>query len=156
MSDIDEQPRVELWAASLPWPGRFAIHSWLLIIHQTETSCGGTSRWEVWHHANVGGIAWGHIHRDLFPPHAAIGGGPARMITTFQHATATILAARIEQSPHNYPHRDHYRVFPGPNSNTYVQWLLSDMRQLPRRAIGRSYRAEPKKDRDLLTNQTTR
>ena len=50
---------------------------------------------------------------------------------------------RIEEAVASYPYPDKYRVWPGPNSNTFVAWLLRNAPEvradLPPTAIGKDY-----------------
>jgi len=44
----------------------------------------------------------------------------------------------------DYPHCGHYRYWPGPNSNTFVAWVLREAavpQRLGRRALGQGYRS---------------
>ncbi len=49
----------------------------------------------------------------------------------------------IENSPHNYPYCGHYSYI-GPNSNTYVQWVLDAFPEsglkLPWNAFGKGFK----------------
>jgi len=46
---------------------------------------------------------------------------------------------RIESSPETYPFINKYRYWPGPNSNTFAQWIVQDKMTLGFRAIGRNF-----------------
>lgn len=52
---------------------------------------------------------------------------------------AETVAARVERAIEEYPWRERYRYWPGPNSNTFVQWVLGEEFVLPWRAHGRRY-----------------
>ena len=49
------------------------------------------------------------------------------------------LAETIESSPGRYPFTETYRYWPGPNSNTFAQWIVGERMDLGRRAIGKNY-----------------
>jgi hypothetical protein len=125
---------VELRAARIPVIGWFAWHHWLVI----ERS-GVRSRWEVWQTAGAGGQAWGHLHRDLLPPDVGVGRGPSWIVQQWQGEAGDELAWRIEASPVEYPFRERYRYWPGPNSNTYVQWILGCRWNLSWKGCGRGF-----------------
>ena len=134
--------RVELRAAKIPGlPGLIADHYWLLIHHpnnhQHHASC---DRWEVWQHSNQNHSCWGHLHKNLLPPKQGVGNGPSRLIHTWTAVDALRLATRIETSPTQYPYIEKYRYWPGPNSNTYAQWIVRDQLLLGKRAIGREFK----------------
>lgn len=77
----------------------------------------------------------------MMHPDAGVGGGRCLLVREWRGASATRLCETIEQSP-DYPCREHYRAWPGPNSNTYVAWILRKARvfvDLGPKAIGRDY-----------------
>lgn len=126
--------RVSLYAARIPWLGWVAWHHWFVI-----DRVGQLDRWEVWQRPAVGGRAWGHLHCNLLPPDAGVGAGRGWTVATWRGAVAATLAGRILASPAQYPALGHYRYWPGPNSNTYVQWILADIHRLGWRAPGRRW-----------------
>lgn len=135
-----EEDRVQLRYASLPQPLRpLAVHYWFIAWdHRT----GQWNRWEVWQAAHQVPTSWGHIHKDLMPPDAGVGGGPCHVAAEWHGATAQKLRAALN-APEDYPDRDRYRAWPGPNSNTYVAWVLRRAGvacELQPRAIGKDYR----------------
>ena len=64
---------------------------------------------------------------------------------------------KIETSPQTYPFINKYRYWPGPNSNTFAQWVVRDKTTLGLRAIGRNFSitkritSQQKLDAALLT-----
>ncbi|MEL6109623.1 MAG: DUF3750 domain-containing protein [Planctomycetota bacterium] len=127
-------PTVELWAAPIPILGRFADHHWLVVREQT-----GSHRWEVWQRKDVGGVAWGYLHRDLMPPKANVGFGPSRHVRSWVGDDAVAIGQRLEKAPATYPWTEKYRYYPGPNSNTFAQWVLAGVFRLRSRAPGAWY-----------------
>lgn len=134
MTEQTQQSSVELWAASIPRLGPFADHHWFVV-----STPWAIDRWEVWQTAGAGGESWGHLHRNLLPPAAGVGNGPGRMLTRWHGDEAGALAERIETAPRDYPWCSRYRAWPGPNSNTFVQWVLQNAYTLGRRGIGGRY-----------------
>ncbi|MEM1069390.1 MAG: DUF3750 domain-containing protein [Planctomycetota bacterium] len=133
-SIVERSIIVELWTARVPRAGGFAEHHWLEINRASQID-----RWEVWQEANHGGESWGHVHRNLLAPSEGVGNGPGRLLHRWTDLIASELARRIESTPTEYPWRDWYRVVPGPNSNTYVQWIIGEYYRLGWRGIGRGY-----------------
>ena len=127
--------RVELRAARIPVIGRFAHHHWLVVIEG-----GQATRWEVWQHRHAGGESWGYLHRNLLPWAAGVGNGPSWPVHVWQDAAARDLADRLARAPQDYPWRDRYWAWPGPNSNTFAQWVLGERFALPWQGIGRRWR----------------
>jgi len=112
--------KVELRYAPLPVIGFIAVHYWFVVYDD-----GGTChRWEVWQTPDAGGTSYGHVHCDLKAPEADVGGGPARLAAVWGGAEATRIA-RVLANAQNYPWQRRYRYWPGPNSNTFVAWVLA-------------------------------
>ena len=111
--------RVELRYAPLPLIGLIAVHYWFVVYDDA----GPCHRWEVWQTPNAGGRSIGHVHCDLKAPLAGVGGGPARLATRWEGAEAARIAAVLAE-PQSYPWQRLYRYWPGPNSNSFVAWVL--------------------------------
>lgn len=127
---------VELRAARIPVIGFFAHHHWFVL----HSGGGGHDRWEVWQDAEAGGeYCRGHLHKNLQLPEAGVGAGPSWLVQRWEGEAALPLWGRIEQSPDIYPWCFSYRYWPGPNSNTFVQWVLGKEFQLGRCGVGRRY-----------------
>ena len=125
---------VALLAARIPGIGRWAWHHWLVV-----EDARGLDRWEIWQWRRAGGTAWGHLHLNLLPPLQGVGAGPGWVIRRWSGGPAEHLRHRLEASPREYPFREYYRPWPGPNSNTYAQWVLGNLHQLDQHAPGRAY-----------------
>jgi len=123
---------VSLWAARIPFIGFIADHHWFVIDRD-----GSESRWEVWQKRSACSTSWGHLNLNLLPPSCGVGNGDAVLLE--QWSSALALANRIEESPQQYPWCHKYRYWPGPNSNTYVQWILMGKHVLGSRALGKQY-----------------
>jgi len=128
--------KVELRYAPLPWIGAIAWHYWFVVAEPA-----GRHRWEVWQTKNAGGFCIGHVHRDLKHPDDGVGGGPSRLVMTWQDPEARRIVSVLEEIQ-NYPHCQRYRYWPGPNSNTFVAWVLREAGidfLLDPRGIGRRF-----------------
>jgi hypothetical protein len=107
---------VQLYRAGIPLLGWLAAHYWLVI--RDGERC---ERWEVWQSKDAGGRSIGHLHCNLKPPEAHVGGGPTQLMAEWHGEQALALQRVLSGS---YPYCDTYRYWPGPNSNTYVAWVL--------------------------------
>lgn len=129
--------KVQLRHASLPsLAGLFASHYWFVVFDGGEAQ-----RWEVWQTRDAGGRSIGHVHCDLKPPDAGVGGGPMHVDAEWTGEEAERIKAVLEAAE-RYPHCFRYHYFPGPNSNTFAAWVLRQAgirHPLARRAIGRNY-----------------
>ncbi|MCC9658812.1 DUF3750 domain-containing protein [Rhodopirellula halodulae] len=137
---------VDLWTARIPGLGRFAEHHWFVVCRD-----GSIDRWEVWQSPDKCDTSWCHLHRNLLRPSSGVGNGPGRLVYRWSGDAAARLAARIESTPNNYPWNNYYRIYPGPNSNTYVQWVLGPLDTLGWRGFGRRY-ANPTRLAKLRAN----
>jgi hypothetical protein len=127
---------VQLRYAPLPFIGRFAWHYWFVVSDDT-----GAHRWEVWQTKNAGGTCIGHVHCDLKRPDDGVGGGPSRLAFRWTGDEARRIA-RVLKKAATYPYCQRYRMWPGPNSNTFVAWVLREAGvdfALDARGIGRGY-----------------
>ena len=130
--------RVELRYAPLPFIGAIAVHYWFVVYDER----GGCHRWEVWQTPNAGGRSFGHVHCDLKSPEDGVGGGPSRLVRVWHGEEARRITAVLAE-PERYPHTRLYRYWPGPNSNSFVAWVLAQARidyPLHWRGIGRRWR----------------
>jgi hypothetical protein len=128
---------VALRCAPLPRIGFLAWHYWLVVDDGTTRE-----RWEVWQTRNAGGSCIGHVHCNLKPPAAGVGGGPSRLSRVWKDQDARRIAD-VLRNAERYPYCERYRMWPGPNSNTFVAWVLREAgidEPLDRRAVGRRYR----------------
>jgi hypothetical protein len=129
---------VQLRYASLPVIGAIAVHYWFVVTDEA----GDCHRWEVWQTKNAGGRSIGHVHCDLKAPDAGVGGGPARIAAEWRGDEARAIRSVLEKIS-DYPHCGRYRMWPGPNSNTFVAWVLRQAgvrHRLSVRGIGARYR----------------
>lgn len=95
---------------------------------------------------------FGFLYKNALPPFGVvpefnewITRDPNNVVTLRGIVEGEVAAAMIKvitATPHTYPYTDHYRVIPGPNSNTYVAWVLEQFDTditLSWRAFGKSY-----------------
>ena len=120
--------RVELRAAKIPSiPGIIADHYWLLVFHSGEgNKLQKCDRWEIWQEAHCNNSCWGHLHKNLLTPYQGVGNGPSQLIQKWIDEEAISIIEKIESSPDTYPFINEYRYWPGPNSNTFAQWVVQD------------------------------
>ncbi|MEO1272635.1 MAG: DUF3750 domain-containing protein [Myxococcota bacterium] len=82
-----------------------------------------------------------HIH-DPLDDYGA-GGGDVQVHGVIRGEEARDAIACIEREAKRYPYDDYYLVWPGPNSNTFVDYMIRTCdldTELPATAIGRDYR----------------
>ncbi len=129
-------------------PAVFAIHPWFIVNKK-----GSVSRWEVIYRRNKE-TAWGYISENELPPYSGIQAIPftqlffwksklLNVIEGDENSTAARVAECLTSSPEQYPLRKKYHLL-GPNSNTYVQWIIDTFPEsgmkLPWNAIGKNFK----------------
>jgi Protein of unknown function (DUF3750) len=130
---------VQLRYATLPhFLGAIAVHYWFAVFDPASRQW---QRWEVWQAKDAGGKSYGHVHCDLRHPDCGVGGGAYRLAAEWSGSAARAICTVFEKVE-EYPHRDRYRAWPGPNSNTFAVWVLRQAglhHTLDPRAIGKDY-----------------
>ncbi len=144
---LTDSPRtavVQLWCDEIPHLEAIACHCWFASWSPGE---GRWRRWEVWQDPGPrgSGTDWGHLRRDLMGVCSGVSdgddGSPPWVLAEWRGAEAERLQAVLSR-PESYPWRDVYRYWPGPNSNTYVAWVLREAEltdRLPPAALGAGY-----------------
>lgn len=130
------EPRVYVLAARTGrWKSIFAEH--MAIVLKAE----GATRW-----TRYDVVGWGNpVRRDAFAADAWWYGNRPYVVASFSGAEATALIPRIENSIARYPNssRGSYVVWPGPNSNSFVAWVVRHTEgfamELPAAAVGKDY-----------------
>ena len=133
---------VQVYAArAYNWRGAFGSHSWISVKPH------GSRYYTVYQL-----VGW----RLRYSPSAISirEGGPAdflwfnampRLLVEHRGSTAQAMIPLIEQAVQSYPYPHQYRVWPGPNSNTFVAWVARQVPalrlDLPATAIGKDYLA---------------
>lgn len=119
-----------------PWYSTFAEHSWVDVRLD-----GVWRRVEVLSRASRVRVV--SIHAEEARTDTRFGGRQVHVIALYSGAKARRLGADILAVASRYPHADGYRAWPGPNSNTFVEWLSHEvsglrLEQYPT-ALGKDY-----------------
>jgi Protein of unknown function (DUF3750) len=119
------------------WKGIFSVHSW--VVYKPE---GATA----WNRYDV--VGWGQpVRKNAWAPDARWYGDVPRVIVDIKGPDAQALIPAVERAIADYPHRNHgdYRMWPGPNSNTFIAAVLRAApalaTTLPPNAVGKDFRA---------------
>jgi hypothetical protein len=111
---------VRLYAARLPGIYAIAIHAWFVVKRADSEEF---HRWEVWVDALD---PYGYVRVDTFPPEADFGAGSAYVLGELGGTEAEPVAEFIETQSPLYSCRDTFDLIRGPNSSTYIQWVLDN------------------------------
>ena len=120
------------------WRGYFGVHSWVAV---KPSGAPAFTVYEVigWR------LRWGGtslmIHRR--PADARWFGRAPELLVDLRGEGVDDVIARLDRAARAYPHAGRYRVWPGPNSNTFTAFLgraVPELRlDLPPTAIGKDY-----------------
>lgn len=117
------------------WKSIFAEHMSLVLKPAGATEW---TRYDV--------VGWGNpVRRDAYAADAQWYGNRPYVVARISGAEAEAMIPRIEQAIARYPYqqRGSYTVWPGPNSNSFVAWVVRNTdgfaAELPPVAIGKDY-----------------
>ena len=121
------------------WKGIFAVHSW--VVFKPEN--GATwSRYDV--------VGWGQpLRTNGWAPDGRWFGDTPRVLVDVRGAQAAALIPRVKAAITEYSYNNFgdYRIWPGPNSNTFTATVLRAVPELevmlPPNAVGKDFRAHP-------------
>jgi hypothetical protein len=139
-----EEPRavVQIYAArTYGWKGHLAVHSW---IATKEPNASTFDVYEViGYYAQHGNPVIRHSQRA--PDQRWFGNDP-ELIFDARGDKAAAMIPHILKAIASYPYPDSYRVWPGPNSNTFVSHIMRNTPgisvELPPNAIGKDWIGE--------------
>ncbi|HMB14853.1 MAG TPA: DUF3750 domain-containing protein [Pelovirga sp.] len=130
---------VQIYAArAWGWRGWFAVHTWIATKGMDEPHY---TVYEVIGWRGNRGLPVLRVEADV--PDRYWYGKKPRLLADYRGSEVDSLIAQIQAAAHNYPWPNEYRVFPGPNSNTFTGWVLDQVPaldvRLPFAAIGSGY-----------------
>jgi hypothetical protein len=136
----DPQARVTVFAARTGgWRSIFAVHTWLVV---KPANAEAYTRYEV---TGFGGRP---LRINGRPPDGYWLGDRPQIVADIRGARAASAIPKIEAAIQAYPYNEYgdYRMWPGPNSNTFVANVLRAAPELeialPPEAIGKDFRTD--------------
>ena len=120
------------------WRGWFAIHTWIAAKRTNETSYRvfDVVGWRSHHNQPVLRIGYDIPDRYWY-------GKKPQVIKEFRGEDVDGLIEAVDRAANGYPWKTTYKVFPGPNSNTFTGWISRQVPELeldlPFTAIGSGY-----------------
>lgn len=119
------------------WKGIFAVHSWIVL------KTAGAREW-----TRYDVVGWGEpVRTNNWPPDGRWYGSTPIALADISGDEAEQLIPKIEAAVWAYPYRHSgdYRIWPGPNSNSFVAAILRTVPELgvslPPNAVGRDFRS---------------
>ncbi|MEO1747471.1 MAG: DUF3750 domain-containing protein [Pseudomonadota bacterium] len=117
--------------------GAFSVHSWIVL---KEAGAASYERFDK--------VGWGQpVRRNAYAADANWYSNAPFIIKTVRGTPAAGIIQQIRQAIANYPHdgRGGYRIWPGPNSNSFVAHVLREVPDigavLPPNAVGKDWLA---------------
>ena len=104
------------------WRGIFAHHSWIVVKEE------GASRY-----TRYDKVGWGRpVRTDGWPPDGRWFGTRRSSSCAIEGEEAERLIPKIREAVTRYPYRGwgDYRAWPGPNSNTFVAYVMREVPEL--------------------------
>jgi Protein of unknown function (DUF3750) len=121
------------------WKGIFAVHSWVVFKPENATAW---SRYDV--------VGWGQpVRNNGWAPDGRWFGDVPRVLVDVHGSEAAALIPRVKAAIADYSYNNFgdYRIWPGPNSNTFTATVLRAVPQLeatlPSNAVGKDFRPYP-------------
>jgi hypothetical protein len=121
------------------WKGVLSVHSWIVL---KRANAANWTRYDV--------VGWGTpLRTNGWAPDGRWFGNQPTIIVDLKGAAAEALLPKIEDAVTSYEYRraGSYRMWPGPNSNSFVAAALRSAPEigvsLPSNAIGRDFRPHP-------------
>ena len=118
------------------WKGIFAVHSWVVF---KPANASEWTRYDV--------VGWGNpVRTNGWPPDGRWFGNMPVAIADVSGSDAEKLIPRIEAAvrAYSFRHAGDYRIWPGPNSNSFTAAILRAVPELgvalPPNAVGRDFR----------------
>lgn len=126
------------YARAFNWRGYFGIHPWIAFKRKKDSqyTVAQVTSWNI----RRQGTAINY-QKDL-PDRLWYDSYPTQLFEA-RGDKASFIIKKLEKLINNYPFKDHYRVYPGPNSNTFISYLIRNIEEidceLPPTAIGKDY-----------------
>lgn len=128
---------VQVYAApTYGWRGLIAVHPWIIFKRSGDTAF---TRYDVigWRGEDV-------VQRNYALPDGLWYGEAPKLLVDHRGGKVDAMIEEIETAIKSYPYADSYRVYPGPNSNTFLAHIGREVPaldlDLPANAIGKDYR----------------
>jgi hypothetical protein len=121
------------------WKGIFSVHTWIVL---KKENARGWTRYDV--------VGWGSpVRTNGWAPDGRWFGDVPVALVDIKGAEAAALIPKVEAAVRAYAFAQpgDYRIWPGPNSNTFVATVLRAVPELalalPPNAVGRDFRPQP-------------
>lgn len=126
---------VQVYAANAyNWRGAFGVHPWIAIKAEGEPDYR-ILQVMSWRRPTVVSV--------IDTPDRAWFGNAPMLLADYRGDAAAALIPEIIAATERYPSAERYRVWPGPNSNTFIAWIAREVEgfdvALPATAVGKDF-----------------
>ncbi len=136
---IESEALVQVYAArAIRWRGTFAVHTWI------ATKEKNADHYVTYHVMGFRIKRTGSavvIGEEI--PDRKWFGAEAKLIDQLKGEAAEKAIPKIQAAAESYPYKGSYRVWPGPNSNTFISYIIRNVPELrvelPPHAIGKDW-----------------
>ncbi|MBX9777913.1 MAG: DUF3750 domain-containing protein [Xanthobacteraceae bacterium] len=136
-ASADREARLLIFAGRTGrWKGIFSVHSW--VVYKPE-GAATWSRYDV--------VGWGNpVRMNGWAPDGRWYGDVPRVLLDLKGAPAEAMIPKVRSAIAEYRYRNYgdYRMWPGPNSNTFIAAVLRGAPELamtlPPNAVGKDFR----------------
>ncbi len=118
--------------------GKFAIHTWVATkgVDESTYTIFQVIGWGLRRNGTAVSITQGKPNKPWFR-------SPPLLLHEVRGKAAERLVVRIKQAALRYPYDQEYVMWPGPNSNSFTQWIALEVPELglnlPAKAIGKNW-----------------
>ena len=137
--ELTSEPVIQVYAGrAVRWRGYFGVHTWIAV---KPTAASEFTVYEVngWRLRRSGTS----VRASNRAPDSRWFGNQPELLADLRGEDVQPLIERVERAVREYPFADRYRVWPGPNSNTFTAFVLREIPELradlPATAIGKDY-----------------
>jgi hypothetical protein len=132
-------PVIQVYGADV-WGvrGHFAIHTWVATKNRGEPTYTiyQVIGWRLQREGTAVSITQGMPDRPWFR-------SPAILLHEVKGPAAAALIPQVAQAARDYPYAGEYVMWPGPNSNSFTEWIAQEVPELeldlPFKAIGKNW-----------------
>jgi hypothetical protein len=146
-----EEAMVQIYAVrAFSWRGYFGLHTWIAFKEEKADQfyVAEVVGWRMRR-----GLPAVDVRGDL--PDRSWFGNPPKILIEHRGERAKEMIPKIKEAIQSYPYPNRYRVWPGPNSNTFVAYIIRNIpdltTELPPNAVGKDF---PAPDRFFMPSQT--
>ncbi|SDN06887.1 DUF3750 domain-containing protein [Vreelandella arcis] len=126
---------VQVYAArAYQWRGAFGVHIWIATKAQNAD-----------HYRLHQVLSWRRptVVSSIDTPDRSWFGNPPELLADYRGEQAQQMIPQIADAAARFPYADLYRVWPGPNSNSFIAWIAREVPgfnvSLPVTAVGKDY-----------------